>query len=141
MQKNYKVAFKPYLYEDKKIEVYINIFIEHYSKIYKEINKYFQARILWDEYAICIDFKVLDKEPKRKIVWKKEKNIQNFLKLSSGKTLENLFIQKDIKGFESDGFYVVKPNEYRNWHEAIGYLDFYEFQDAILKAGKKQCLN
>jgi len=52
--------------------------------------------------------------------------------------LDNLFIQKDIKGFELDGFYVVKPNEYKNWHEAIGYLDFYEFKKAILRAGKNK---
>jgi len=137
MQKNYNVAFKPYDYKDKRIDAYINIFIEHYSKIYKEINKYFKVEILWDKYAIGIYFKVIDKKPKSQIVWKKEKNIQNFLKLSSGKTLENLFIQKDIKGFESDGFYVVKPNEYKNWHEAIGYLDFYEFDKAILGAGRR----
>ncbi|HFU74960.1 MAG TPA: hypothetical protein ENK66_01810 [Arcobacter sp.] len=136
MQKNYSVTFKKYDYKDEKIEAYINIFIKHYTKIYKEINMYFQAEVLWDEYAIGIYFKVLDKESKNKIVWKKEKNIQNFLKLSNGKTLENLFIQKDIKGFEADGFYVVKPNEYKNWHEAIGYLDFYEFEDAILRAGR-----
>ena len=139
MQKNYRVAFKQYSYKDKKIEAYINIFIQHYTKVYKEINKYFGAEVLWDEYneyAIGIYFKVLDKEPKSQIIWKKEKNIQNFL-LSSGKTLENLFIQKDIKGFESDGFYVIKPNEYKNWHEAIGYLDFYEFEKAILGAGRR----
>lgn len=132
--KKYDIAFKTC--EDKDIEAYINIFIKHYTKIYKEINKYFKAEILQDDYAIGVYFKVLDKEPKSQIVWKKKKNIHNFLKLPSGKTLENLFIQKDIKGFESDGFYVVKPNEYKNWHEAIGYLDFYEFQDAILRAGK-----
>jgi hypothetical protein len=136
MKKDYTVAFKKYIYEDKKIEAYIDIFIKHYSKIYKEINKYFGVEVLWDEYAIGIYFKVLDKKATSQIVWKEESNIQNFLKLSSGKTLDNLFIQKDIKGFESDGFYVVKPNEYKNWHEAIGYLDFYEFKDAILRAGK-----
>lgn len=140
MKKDYCIAFKSLDFEDKTIKKYIDIFIKHYSKTYKEMNKYFIAKVLWDEYAIGIYFKVVDKEPKNPIVWEKEKNIQNFLKLSSGKTLENLFIQKDIKGFESDGFYVVKPNEYKNWHEAIGYLDFYEFQDAILRAGKHQCL-
>jgi len=135
MQKNYVVAFRSLDLKDKVIEKYISIFVNHYSNIYKEINKYFVAEVLWDEYAIGIYFKVLDKKPNSQITWKKEKNIQNFL-ISSGKTLENLFIQKDIKGFESDGFYVVKPNEYKNWHEAIGYLDFYEFEDAILRAGR-----
>ena len=139
--KKYDIAFKSLEWQAKDIEKYINIFINHYSKIYKEINKYFQANVLWDEYAIGIYFKVLDNKPDTPITWKKEKNIQSFLKLSSEKTLENLFIQKDIKGFESDGFYVIKPNEYKNWHEAIGYLDFYEFKDAILKAGKQKWMN
>ena len=66
----------------------------------------------------------------------KESNIDNFFKLTNGQPLANLFIQKDIKGFESDGYYVIKPNEYKNWHKAIGYLDFYEFEKAILKAGR-----
>ncbi|HIP26232.1 MAG TPA: hypothetical protein EYG80_01070 [Flavobacteriaceae bacterium] len=143
MQKNYAAVFRSLDFNDEVevIEKYIYIFINHYSKIYKEINKYFSVEVLWDEYAIGIYFKVLDEEYKQQIIWKKEKNVQNFLKLSSGRTLENLFIQKDIKGFEPDGFYVVKPNEYKNWHEAIGYLDFYEFKDAILKAGKQKWMN
>jgi len=137
MQKQYDVAFESLGYKDERIKRYLQIFIEHYTKLYKHINKQFSVKIYWDKYAIGIYFNVLDKEPKEKIEWIKEPNIQNFLKLSSGKTLENLFIQKDIKGFESDGFYVIKPNEYKNWHEAIGYLDFYEFEKAILGAGKR----
>jgi len=137
IQKKYDIAFKSLKYKDEIIEKYIQIFIEHYTKLYKHINKYFSVKIYWDKYAIGIYFKVLDKEAKEKIEWIKEPNIQNFLKLSNGKTLENLFIQKDIKGFESDGFYVIKPNEYKNWHEAMGYLDFYEFEKAILGAGRR----
>ncbi len=137
VQKKYDTAFKSLEYKDKIIEKYIQLFIEHYTKIYAQIDKYFSVKVHWDKYAIGVYFKVLDKEPKEKIEWIQEPNIQNFLKISSGKTLENLFIQKDIKGFESDGFYVIKPNEYKNWHEAIGYLDFYEFEKAILGTGRR----
>jgi len=136
MQKKYDIAFKRLKYQDEIIKRYVDIFINHYSQTYKGINMYFQANILWDEYAIGIYFKVLKNKPKNQITWEKEKNIQKFLKISSGKTLNYLFVQKDIKGFESDGFYVIKPNEYKNWHEAIGYLDFYEFEKAILNAGR-----
>jgi len=136
IQKKYDHVFKIYDYKNKKLEEYVNIFIKHYSNIYKQNDLFFQAEILWHKYAIGIYFKVLKEKPNEDITWKKESNIQNFLKLSSGETVENLFIQKDIKGFEPDGFYVVKPNEYKNWHKAIGYLDFYEFDDAILTAGK-----
>ena len=50
---------------------------------------------------------------------------------------EKLFIQKDIRGFEKDGFYIIKPNEKKLWHKAIAYLDVDEIMDAILKAGKE----
>ena len=137
MQKKYDKAFEKLKYKDKRIDSYLNIFTEHYTKIYAQINKYFSVKVYWNKYVIGIYFKVLNKDPKEQIKWVKEPNIQNFLKISSGKTLENLFIQKDIKGFETDGFYVIKPNEYKNWHEAIGYLDFYEFEKAILGSGRR----
>ena len=141
IQKKYEIVFKKLSFKNKILQDYINIFINHYSKIYEQNNMYFQANVFWDDYAIGIYFKVLNKKPDETITWKKEKNIQNFPKIAGSQILENLFIQKDIKGFESDGFYVVKPNEYKNWHKAVGYLDFYEFNDAILKAGKNNWMN
>ncbi len=136
IQKKYNIAFTQYDYKDSRIEEYVNIFIKHYTKLYKPNNLYFQATIHWSKYAIGIYFRVLKDKPKSLVVWKKEENIETFLKLMQGKSLENLFIQKDIKGFEAYGFYVVKPNEIKNWHKAIGYLDFYEFKKAILRAGR-----
>lgn len=134
IQKRYEIPFKKLLFKDQILKDYISIFIEHYSKIYEQNDMYFQADVLWDDYAIGIYFKILDKKPNEIITWTKEKNIQNFLRISEGFTLENLFIQKDIKGFEEEYFYVIKPNEYKNWHKAIGYLDFYEFNDALLRS-------
>lgn len=136
IQKKHLIAFERLHYEDERLETYANIFIQHYSKIYEQSNMFFCAEIVYSKYAIGIKFKVLNKKPVANITWKKEEKIESFIKLSGEKTLDNLFIQKDIKGFEKDSFYVVKPNEYKNWHEAIGHMDFYEFRDAILKAGK-----
>ena len=140
MQKNYDIAFKPYEYNNKedrkKLEEYVNITIDENRDMYAKLGKFFQATILWDRYVIGVYYKVLDTKQDNEIVWKKEPNINNFFKLTNGQILENLFIQKDIKGFEEDGYYVIKPNEYKNWHKAIGYLDFYEFKKAILKAGR-----
>ncbi|MBN2825872.1 MAG: hypothetical protein JXQ76_11140, partial [Campylobacterales bacterium] len=138
IQKKYGIAFEKLFFKDKRLEEYVNIFIDHYTNIYQHANMYFQANILWSKYAIGIYFKVLKEEPSELITWGKEENIQNFLRLSPSQSIKNLFTQKDIKGFEKDGFYVVKPNEYKNWHKAIGYLDFYEFRDAILRAGKQK---
>jgi hypothetical protein len=136
IQKKYEVAFKNIPFKDKMLEEYANITIKENIELYDKMGKFFQATILWSEYAIGVYYKVLDEASSQRIVWKKEPNIERFFKLSTEQALENLFIQKDIKGFESDGYYVIKPNEYKNWHKAIGYLDFYEFEKAILQAGR-----
>jgi hypothetical protein len=136
VQNKYEVAFKNIPFKNEMLEEYANITIKENIELYDKMGKFFQATILWSEYAIGVYYKVLDEASSQRIVWKKEPNIERFFKLSTEQALENLFIQKDIKGFESDGYYVIKPNEYKNWHKAIGYLDFYEFEKAILQAGR-----
>ena len=70
-----------------------------------------------------------------------DKILKGLSNLGNEKITDRLFIQKDIRGFEKDGFYIVKPNEKRLWHKAIAHLDLNEFTDAMLTAGKKHTLN
>lgn len=137
MGTNPSQAFAKLQKNDSSIEEYIDIFLSHYGRIYKELNQFFQAQVYYNQNAIGIYFKVLNRKPKSLIEWVDEPNIQNFLHLGSYQKLTNLFVQKDIKGFEKDGFYVIKPNENRHWHRAMGYLDFYEFRNAILSTENK----
>ena len=57
---------------------------------------------------------------------------QFLLKLSVEGLSDNLYLRKDIRGFEENGFYIVKPNDQRLWHPAVAYVDVEEFVDAIL---------
>ena len=85
-------------------------------------------------------FRVTKANGKEPILWEKTSEDNLLLKLSSlgrQKITESLFIQKDIRGFEKDGFYIVKPNEKKLWHKAIAYLDVNEFMDAILREGRE----
>ena len=63
--------------------------------------------------------------------------INDLVLLSPTKLTEQLFVQKDIRGFEKDYFYIIKPNERRLWHKAIAHIDVNEFADAMFKAGGK----
>lgn len=54
------------------------------------------------------------------------------LTLSVANLSDQLYLRKDIRGFERDGFYVVKPCDQRLWHEAVAYVDVQEFVDAML---------
>jgi hypothetical protein len=54
------------------------------------------------------------------------------LSLSVEGVSDNLYLRKDIRGFEENGFYIIKPSEQRLWHPAVAYVDVEEFVDAIL---------
>ena len=62
--------------------------------------------------------------------------IERFLlELSTENISENLYLRKDIRGFERNGFYIIKPADQRLWHPAVAYVDVQEFVDAILEQG------
>lgn len=54
--------------------------------------------------------------------------------MSSTDPSKNIFIQKDIKGFEENSFYIIKPNEYKCWHRAMAWYDVTEIKEAIEQA-------
>ena len=62
--------------------------------------------------------------------------LPTIIALTSQKLTDALFVQKDVRGFEKEYFYIFKPNEKRLWHKAIAYLDVNEFDDAMLRVGR-----
>ena len=86
-------------------------------------------------------FKIVpDEESGGKTIFKKRETeallLSAIMTLSSGKITDNLFVQKDVRGFSSESFYIFKPNDKRLWHKAVAYVDAEEFADAILNAGR-----
>ncbi len=64
-------------------------------------------------------------ETYRKII---ENNLSENKKIS-GEKLKNLLVNC-VYGINIDCY---KPNDYKNWHKAIAFMDLNEFMDAILK--------
>jgi hypothetical protein len=96
-------------------------------------------------YFIALNFVFLDSKPDKSIIYPDKKDEREVLKrLANNLSIEkitntqdptkNLFIQKDIKGFENNSFYIIKPNEYKCWHRAMAWYDIAEFKEAIQKA-------
>jgi len=125
----------------KNIIEYVNVFIERFQSIFNNNKQKFVAQIMFNNKLLGIEFKIvpLDTVEEKGIIWneKSEYDFISFLvRLSTEKITSKLFIQKDIRGFEEESFYIIKPNEKRLWHKAIAYLDVEEFMDAILRAGR-----
>ena len=136
--------FQPLKIEDPFLTNYAEVFLNRFRDSFERSNKKFTLQILCSNYIIGMFFRVTKANGKEPILWEKTSEDNLLLKLSSlgcQKITESLFIQKDIRGFEKDGFYIVKPNEKKLWHKAIAYLDAEEFVDAMLREGGKEKKN
>lgn len=134
--KKYDEIFKRIVYKDLVLENYAKIFIDNFGAIYNKEGHFFEAEIIHSNHTIAMYFRVIPNKSKssKKIIWSQKGYkdlLSTFSRLSFENVGQNLFIQKDIKGFENDGFYVIKPNEYKSWHPALAYLDLSEFIEAL----------
>lgn len=127
----------------KFLENYAIIYIQEFEKIYDD--EFIQVEVYPLNYFIALNFVFLDKKPKKRIIYPDKKDEKEVLKrLANNLSIEqitnnqdptkNLFVQKDIKGFENNSFYIIKPNEYKCWHRAMAWYDVAEFKEAIQKA-------
>jgi hypothetical protein len=139
---DYSELLQPIMIDDDVLKTYSDIFINRFSSGLSASNKKFIVEVWHTEQIIGMIFKVIpESEYTEDIVFiNKQYNsdiIPFLLKVSSEKITDKLFVQKDIRGFDSDDFYIFKPNEKRLWHKAVAYLDADEFADAMLKAGRR----
>lgn len=131
-----KKIFSKIKFKDKYLEEYALIFISHFGNRFNSDNHYFEVEIIHSNHTILMKFEIISKPSKFKncIEWKNKtdkKLLKNITKLSLENLSNNLYMQKDVKGFEENFFYIAKPNEYKLWHSAIAHLDLMEFIDAL----------
>lgn len=119
---------------------YVQVFTNGLGHLIESTGKYLSIEIQKSDSVIGIFFKESsDQDNKTKVTLNNEQDYAVISKISTlgiEQISQQLFIHKDIRGFEEDYFYIIKPNEKRLWHKAIAYLDMYEFTDAILRSGR-----
>jgi hypothetical protein len=142
--KDFEKHMLPCTNRDPILQDYANLFFEQFNNSFDSVGKKFTIEIWHTNQIIGMFFKVVSvQEYKQDVIWINKQNdktgiLQTIISLGTTKITDQLFVRKDVRGFQKDYFYVFKPNEKRLWHRAVGYLDVYEFRDAILKAGRDQ---
>ncbi len=119
---------------------YASIIAHHYDVLFRRMDKCIETHIYYSKYVIAVEFCVVNKQVNQQKYHfhndvEATKILLRFAKMSYQQLSKKLFIQKDIKGFETESFYVIKPNEFKCWHRAIAHLDLGNFIDALMKAG------
>ena len=123
-------------YQSNILNQYAQVFIDHFGKRFNSENKYFEVEIIYSQHTILMKFKIVPTPSKHSdcAEWKQQGDkelLRTITALQFENLSDNLFIQKDVKGFEEDFFYVAKPNQYKSWHQALAYLDLSEFIQAL----------
>jgi hypothetical protein len=124
------------------LEKYAEVYLEEFSKIYTD--EFMQVEIYPLNHFIAMNFVFYDTHPEKQIIYPDKKDVKEVLQrlanleisqiTSVTDSTKNLFIQKDIKGFESNSFFIIKPNEYKCWHRAMAWYDVTEFTEKIEEA-------
>jgi len=137
--------FKPLKANDRYLDKYISLFLNKFNHIYNKSDLKLIVQVRRSDQIIGLFFHLIQSSENADTVEYIEADNSDILQmisvLGNERITDRLFIQKDIRGFKKTGFYIVKPNERKLWHEAIAYLDLNEFMDAILTAGKKHTFN
>ena len=133
-----KKVIKKLPYQSNILNSYAQIFIDHFRKRFNSDGHFFEVEIIHSKHTILMKFKVVSEPSKfeNSIEWNKKGNkelLKNITDLGFENLSNNLYLQKDIKGFEPDYFYIAKPNQYKSWHSALAYLDLLEFIEAFFK--------
>jgi hypothetical protein len=113
------------------------VFINTFKDIYED--QYLQVEAYALEHFIALNFVFVNENPKQKVRFIRNNDGANEShalqaianNISISQVAENLFVQKDIKGFEENSFYIIKPNEYKCWHRAMAWYDVSEVKEQI----------
>lgn len=111
---------------------YAQIFLDRFRGQFGE-GMYLNVECQLDSSYVLVRFKVETEEKKPVFNNGTLTALTSFLlSLTANNISENLYLRKDIRGFEKDGFYIVKPAEERLWHPAIACIDAQEFAETII---------
>jgi hypothetical protein len=126
---------KPVRKNDGTVEAYADVFFSELEPIYP--NEHLSVEVYNLDHFIALNFVFSTEKPIEKIEYKtKEKDEWTILKkiahtASISKLSKDIFIQKNVIGFEENSYYIIKPNEYKCWHRAMAWYDVAEIKQLI----------
>jgi hypothetical protein len=115
----------------EQINNYVQVFINYLDSRYGGNYGFVEVDVYVNHYIIGINFRISKEERKEIInfieVNGNEKNsIFNLMKLGQEKIADKFYLQRDIRGFNKESFYIIKSNQYKNWHRSVAWADLHE---------------
>lgn len=117
----------------KELQIYSNAFVNYWKDLVAKQGKFIKISLypkVAQKFAI-FELEICDQQVDREI--QIIDNIDDDKKLLSrflvNKVNEQFYQLKDVVYFKKNSFFIIKSNEYKNWHPAMSYID----QSTVLK--------
>ena len=123
----------------KQLVNYAEVFIEYFDEIFQNGEKFVRSEVctpIAGHFSV-VEFFLQDAKPEAKVKVIEVKDdddiytsfISNFM---LNIVNDQFFQVKDILHFREDSFFVLKTEEWKNWHPAMAKLDLIEVLDSII---------
>lgn len=122
-------------YQSEVLKDYAQVFIDHFGKRFNSDGHFFEVEIIYSEQVTFMKFKVIPQPSKFKnlVQWGKKNVIHLLSELGYEDLSDESLLQKGIRGFESEYFYVARFNQYKYWQPIMAYLDLSDFIHELFK--------
>lgn len=129
---------------DKKksgvLKDFADVFINHFAERFDTEERQFLSDVYINDYFVAFHF-IVGARRKDTVEYDWKSDFDDIIKkigiLGINKVSRDLFVQQDVRGFNQDSFYLIKPNIAKNWHVALAHYDLTEFIEAIAKSEVK----
>ena len=125
------------------LKKYSQVFIKYFSQIFNKENKFIKVIIypkIVNRFSI-FELVICDKKPNIDIEIKEnvDYNKEIMTKFSIQKYTDMFYQIKDVVNFEENSFYIIKTNEYKNWHPAMANIDLDTIIEELLSENGGDC--
>ena len=119
-----------------EMKQYASYFEKYFKKIFNKSNKYIKIVLYPNIKGLYSVFELIVSNQKSDQVIEVQNNIEEnkelLTKFMVSKHTDMFYQIKNVINFEENSFYIIKTNEFRNWHPAMAKLDLAEVIDEML---------
>lgn len=119
-----------------EMRCYARYFEQYFKNIFNKSGKYVKIVLYPNVKGIYSIFELIISDQKADEIVEVQDNIEENRELLTrfmiSKHTDMFYQIKDVINFEENSFYIIKTNEYKNWHPAMAKIDLAEVIDEML---------
>lgn len=124
----------------EQLKEYANVFQKYWKPLMEQQDKHIAITLypkIVNKYTV-FEMNILDSKSNEEIIIQRnaDSNKELLSRFMIGKINDQFYQIRDVLYFGNTSFFIIKSNEAKNWHPAIGYIDNTAVVDSILSDGK-----